>query len=188
MVLFLTEDLEYNSNFISQQGNQYAVPHLAMYSDKHKTSYVATFGGLSNLYWSTTGLEYDNTTPYGNILDLIIANTEGEVREYIELDPLCSGKPLNNCLYMGLAAIFIPIEQYYDHRDVLKLDSLPKNTKTLVGYLYGGLISFSQEPFSDPNTVTNKIYEVYIDPSVEGRANWQDVTNMFTQPPTSSAP
>lgn len=184
--IIFNDDLQYDSHFMSQQGNQYVNAHLAMYSAKHKLSYVATFGGLSNLYWSTSGLKYDNTTPYGNILDLISADRAGDVREYVNLKPLCSGKPLEKCLYMGLAAAFIPVEKYYDRRGILQLDELPKHAPTLVGYIYGGLVSTSQEIFPNPpnpddNFVTNQVYAVYIEPSVFGKLNWQNVTNQYVQ-------
>lgn len=180
--IIFNQHIEYDSNFMSQQANQYANANLAMYSAKTDTSYVATFAGLSNLYWSQDGLVYDNTTPYGNILDLISADHHG-VREYVHFDPMCSDKPLIKCLYMGIGAEFIPANDYYDHRGVLELDELPSHHKTLVGYIYGGLVSYSQEPFDDTDEtfVTNQVYEVYVKPSAQGKVDWQNVTNVYTQ-------
>ncbi len=177
-----------NGNFLNQQANQYAAPSLSMYSAANNVSYAATFSGLSNLYWSTTGLVQDGTTPYGNILDLISYNAaNGLVQEYANTQPLCSGQPLASCLYMGLTAIFMPAAtgNYFDSRHILQLDQLPRNTRTLVGYIYGGLLSPSQSVFSStpppngPSYTTNKVYAVYVVPSGSGAVSWRNITNLY---------
>lgn len=178
----INANLQSNNHFINQQANQYLSPHLSMYSASRNVSYLATFSGLSNLYWSTTGLVNDNTTPYGNILDLISSDAAGNVQEYANLQPLCSGQPLASCLYMGLAAEFIPVPAYYDSRYILQLDQLPQNTPTLIGYIYGGLLSTEQDIFVSgpgPSFATNKVYAVYIVPSGSGTVNWQNITNLY---------
>lgn len=182
--------IQSNDNFINQQANQYSTSHLSMYSASSRTSYVATFSGLSNLYWSTNGLIYDNSSPYGNILDLISSDASGMVQEYANFQPMCSGLPLESCLYMGLGAEFIPVSNYFDSRSILQLDQLPKNTKTLVGYIYAGLVSTSQDIFSlppppnppnppSPSYVTNQVYAVYVVPSGPSGTSWKNITNLF---------
>ena len=173
-------DLQDNSSFINQQANQYLSPYLPMYSANQNISYVATFSGLSNLYWSTSGLIYDGTTPYGNILDLISADASGNVQEYANLQPMCSGQPLASCLYMGLDALFIPTGNAYDARYILQLDQLPQDSPTLVGYIYAGLVSPGIEIFSPPqSTVTNQIYAVYAAPAVSNTINWTNISNLY---------
>lgn len=180
-------DLQANNSFINQQANQYLAPSLSMYSASRKVSYTATFSGLSNLYWSTTGLVHDATTPYGNILDLISYNTNETVHEYANTKPICSGQPVASCLYMGLTSIFIPVSNYnyFDGRHILQLDRLPKNTKTLVGYLYAGLLSPDQKIFTSipppkgPSYTTNRVYAVYVVPSGAGSGVWNNITNLY---------
>jgi hypothetical protein len=174
-------NLQANINFINQQANQYSSPNLSMYSTNSNVSYVATFSGLSNLYWSTSGLVYDNTTPYGNILDLITSDASGNVQEYANMQPLCSGQPLASCLYMGLAGQFIPVANNYDSRSILQLDQLPQNSPTLVGYVYAGLVSSARNIFvtPDPTTASNQVYAVYVTPAGSGAVNWQSITNLF---------
>lgn len=173
-------NLQSNDNFINQQANQYLTSALPMYSTKNRINYVATFSGLSNLYWATSGLVYDNTTPLGNILDLITTDSSGNVQEYANFQPMCSGQPLSSCLYMGLSAHFIPVADYYDTRGILQLDQLPQNTATLVGYIYGGLLSPVQNIFGTTSDyVTNQVYEVYVTPSKVGTVSWLNVTNLF---------
>ena len=186
--IIFTGNLQANDNFINQQANQYFAPSLSMYSTSANASYVATFSGLSNLYWSSTGLVNDPTTPYGNILDLITyGGSVGKVQEYANVQPLCSGQPVASCLYMGLTAIFIPNTNtnYYDSRHILQMDKLPKNTKTLVGYVYAGLLSPVREIFTStpppngPSYTTNKVYAVYVVPSGSGPTAWKNITNMY---------
>lgn len=178
--IHIHSDLHTNDNFINQQANQYLAPVLSMYSANKSTTYVATFSGLSNLYWASNGLNYDNTTPYGNILDLISADASGTVQEYANLTPLCSGQPLASCLYMGLAAHFIPIDTYYDSRGILQLDQLPESGPTLVGYVYAGLVSSGQDIFdASPNNATNQVYAVYVTPAGLGPISWRNITNLY---------
>ncbi|MFI4963313.1 MAG: hypothetical protein ACHP6H_05600, partial [Legionellales bacterium] len=175
------EDLQVpsNDNFINQQANQYSDAFMPMYSAARQTSFVATFSGLSNLYWLTSGLSYNVGTNYGNILGLVSADASGTVQEYANLNPVCGGQPLANCLYTGLVANFIPIDTYFDSRGMLLLDNLSQTTPTLVGYVYGGLVTTTQEIFGFPNQASNQVYGVYVTPDGNGAVNWQNITNLY---------
>lgn len=187
--ILFDETIQSNDRFINQQANQYSSANLSMYSASKNIAYVATFSGLSNLYWATNGLIFDNTTPYGNILDLISSDATGNVREYANFQPMCSEQPLASCLYMGLGAEFIPIASYFDNRSILQLDQLSPNTKTLVGYVYAGLLSTEQNIFAlppppqpnppSPTYATNQVYAVYVTPSGPGALSWKDITNLY---------
>jgi hypothetical protein len=181
-------NIQANGNFLNQQANQYFAPNLSMYSSSGNKSYIATFSGLSNLYWGASGLVNDTSTPYGNILDLIAYNgATGAVQEYANTAPLCSGQPVASCLYMGLAGIFIPTDNatYFDSRHILQLDQLPKKVKTLVGYVYAGMLSPDQDIFTStpppngPSYTTNRIYAVYLVPSGSGSVTWKNITNLY---------
>lgn len=181
--ILLGENITYNNNFHTQQANQYLSPHLSIYSQNSGTSYLATFGSITTLYWGTNGLVFDNNNiPFGNVLDLVSADASGNVQEYANTLPLCGGQPLSNCLYMGVAADFIPVSaDYYDSRHILQLDQLPLNTATLVGYIYGGLISPVPNPFFNTPSVayaTNQVYAVYVTPSGSTSNNWLNITNL----------
>jgi hypothetical protein len=174
-------NINFNDSYINQQANQYLSPHLSMYSASQSLSYEATFSGLSNLYWTTSGLGYNNSTPYGNILDLISSDASGNTQEYANLQPLCSGQPLASCEYMGLAGHFIPAGSAYDSRGILQLDQLSQNSPTLIGYVYGGLVSPVPEIFvtPDPTSASNQVYGVYVTPAGSGAVSWQNITNMY---------
>jgi hypothetical protein len=66
---------------------------------------------------------------------------------------------------------------------MLNLDKLPRDTKTLVGYLYGGLVSTTNQPFSYPDltAASNQIYAVFVTPNPEGEVDWRNVTDAYTQ-------
>lgn len=171
------EQMQSNDHFINQQANQYSSAVLPMYSASKQISYVATFSGLSNLYWGSNGLVYDNSTPYGNVLDLITSDANGNAQEYANLTPICGGQPLSSCLYTGLVANFIAVDNYYDSRGILQLDQLPQTTPTLVGYVYGGLVSTTQNIFGFPNNASNQVYEIYVTPLGTDSIHWRNVTN-----------
>jgi hypothetical protein len=72
--------------------------------------------------------------------------------------------------YLGASAEFFPIEgEYFDHQQILHLDKLP-DTKTLVGFIFGGIESSGPNIFfSNTGTqsgATNKIFKVYVDKSL----------------------
>lgn len=168
----------YNNQFLNQQANQYKDAGLSIYSPKNNVAYMITFSGLSNLYWNNNNqLIYDNTTPYGNIMDMIIYKGGNQINEYISNSPLYN-RESSVVQYMGLGSEFIPVlSTYYDKRGVLNLDKL--NGETLVGYFYGGMLSESQEIFGNNNTyTTNQVYAVYVTP-VLTNTQWIDVTNRF---------
>ncbi len=178
-------DLQCITLFYKQQTNQYLAPFLSMYSAQRDTNYLATFSGLSNLYYDSTGnFAREFATPYGNILDLLAIDSSGNVQEYANTQPMCSGNALNNCLYMGLTAAFIRTDgDFFDSRNTLLLDKIPQNTATLVGYLYGGLLSTVQTIFptdgsSSPAVPTNAIYAVYIN-LADSEINWSNITNIY---------
>lgn len=173
------QNLISNDHVITQQANQYEAPLLSMYSAQAQKTYVTTFGSLSNTYWTSGGLFYDNTTPYGNILDMISIGSN-DAAEYANLQPVCSGQPLASCLYMGIGTAFIHAGNFYDARKILQLDALPMDTPVLVGYLYGGLVSTGQEPFgTSPTEASNSVYAVYVTRKNQGVAEWQTITNLF---------
>lgn len=174
--ILIDSNLNYNDRFINQQANQYYTGMLSMYSDRNKTAYAVTFSGLSNTYWSESGvLSYDYGTPYGNILDVISYSPEG-VREYANKTALCAnGTTYSNCLHMGLDTAFVDTgAENFDSRIVLQLDKI--SSPTLVGYLYGGLTSESMDVFGQ-GTVTNQAYAVYIDTDSFLYNSWINITN-----------
>ncbi|MFA6301994.1 MAG: hypothetical protein WC627_02535 [Legionella sp.] len=175
--IMFDSQLQSYDHVLNQQANQYSSSILPMYSQASKLSYVATFSGLSNLYWENGELVYNIDTNYGNILDLVRSDEHGKGQEYVNVTPIVGASPN---IYIGLVANFLPVDNdtYYDGRGILQLDALPQTTPTLIGYFYGGLIAATQEIFGFPNQATNQVYAIYVTPSVPGTVNWQNVTNL----------
>jgi hypothetical protein len=63
----------------------------------------------------------------------------------------------------------------------LQLDALPQNTPTLIGYMYGGMISTVPNPFNDETVahVTNQVYEVYVTPNGTGANAWVNISGLY---------
>lgn len=184
-VIAFDKDLNYTNSFLNQQANQYDDAILSIHSSSNNTSYVATFGGLSSLYWSKDWkLTYDNTWPYGNVLELIRYDGNSKtVNDFANTKPLCSGYPLESCQYNGADAQFIRSnDTFYDYRDVLDIDRL--SGPTLVGYVYGGIVSDQQDIFVTPpvSTASSQIFAVYVTPQ-GSNDNWINITNAHPATP-----
>jgi hypothetical protein len=168
----LNNGISYDLSLVAnQQANQYQAPWLSI-TDDH-AAYLITFSGLSALYWHNGALNYDASVPYGNVIDTIKI-MPGHSSEWVFPTPLMSPQQE----YIGLGANFIPATlSAFDNREVLHINRL--TAPTLVGYLYGGLNSTSQEVFNNLNTnqVTNQVYAVYLTPTTPSLASWIQVTN-----------
>jgi hypothetical protein len=82
---------------------------------------------------------------------------------------------------MGVTGVFVRANtQYYGLRNVVQLDNLPTNGPTLVGYIYGGISTTSQQIIGDPTPPTNAIYAVYINRAVGGTVKWNYISNFVT--------
>lgn len=181
-VISFNKDLQYTNSFLNQQANQYRNASLPMYSASSSNSYAVSLSGISGSYWSESGvLTYDLVNvPFGNIIELINYNASNKtVNDYANTQPMCSGLTLANCLYSGADAVFVrESDTYFDYRGILQLDKL--NGTTLVGYLYGGIVSTQLNPFNDGVTnntlASNQVFAVYITPNSSSQ-NWINITN-----------
>ena len=184
-VISINGDLSYNNNFLNQQANQYRNGFLSMHSVATGYSYLATFSGISTLYWDESGnLNYNANAPFGNILELISYDGNSHAsREYANLTPLCVYKSDGSCVYVGADADFVPVNDnnIFDNRGILNMDAITK--KTLVGYLYGGIVADTQSVFfTGGSNASNYIFAVYVTPpSING--TWKDITNMESGTP-----
>ena len=176
-VIAFDDSLNYTNSFLNQQANTYGDATLTISSNN--MSYVATFSGLGNYYWSQNGiLTYDNSSPYGNVLGLISYDSNAQsASEYVNTTPVCTGYSLQSCVFNGADAVFIPAStSYYDNRGVLQLDKI--SGTTLVGYVYGGITSTNQNVFVaiPDSSASNQIFAVYVTPAAPGNS-WINVTN-----------
>ena len=159
-----------------QYTNQYSSAKASMVFGTNANLYItAILGGI-------TYEEYDPKTqklqigdkgvpmPFSNLVSVIIKDRDFPPVEYIQLPP--NGDPLLPG-YIGANATFIPLPQFMvgARPDLLNgqaiLDLLPKQSKVLIGYLYGGIVSLGPTSGTNANGhvatyASNTLYQVYV--------------------------
>lgn len=156
--------VDINSNgYIPQQGfNQYLSHYhsakTAMYDSANNRMHNIFFGGLSQYYYENDTLVQDDQVPFVKTISLVTREADSSLTEYqlpIEMPGL-----------KGASAEFIPnmaVSRY--ENSVLKLDEISGDS-TLMGWIFGGIESTSQNPFTN-NTIADtkadsSIFEVWI--------------------------
>jgi hypothetical protein len=172
-----------------QKMNTYSCPTMLLYEKSGAISearmYTTFFGGIGRFSWdaaaqkfvenpkvgSKTEPEYLDGLQWSDQISTIQRNTQaGKVETSEAVQP--AGLPG----FLGAGAVFIPVPQLkraYPGTDILDLEPL-RGTKTLVGYIYGGIRAspyrFPYDKTAAPNnsgavpTVTNGlILKVYLD-------------------------
>jgi hypothetical protein len=163
-----------------QKMNAYASAVLLMYSETAKTMYTTFFGGISRYSWNSSEGIYQKNPLTGSkaepkYLDGLqwsdqistIQKNENGTFEMVHSRPLPA--------FLGTDAVFIPVPELtraYRVTDILDFDSL-KDTKTFVGYIYGGIRAYPYEfPYlktsaphnsgAAPSKPSDMILKVYI--------------------------
>ena len=103
------------------------------------------FGGMSQYYYEDGNLIQDDQVPFVKTISRLTRYSDGSLQEYqlpIEMPGL-----------KGASAEFIPnlLQPHYDS-EIIKLDQISEDT-ILIGYIYGGIVSPTLNPFA--NNVTN---------------------------------
>ena len=158
-----------NNNF-DQLLSQYHSAKLPIYDTVSNFMHTIFFGGLSQFYFDDQGvLVEDIDVPFVKTISKITRDSNGGMTEtdlnYIEMPTL-----------VGPGAEFIPDFTYFYDNEVLNLSSVP-NTKTLVGYIYGGIESTAPNIFftndGTQSAASNVIFKVYIN---KGEASVNEIT------------
>jgi hypothetical protein len=163
-----------------QKMNAYSSAVLLMYSEPAKTMYTTFFGGISRFFWnpgeavfqenpitgSKTDFKYLDGLQWSDQISTIQKNQAGTT-EMVHERALPA--------FLGTDAVFIPVSGLLRARgiaDIIDFDSL-KKTKTIVGYIYGGIRAYPYEfPYiktapahssgSVPSQASDMILKVYI--------------------------
>jgi hypothetical protein len=163
-----------------QKMNAYSSAVLVMYSEATKTMYTTFFGGISRFSWNPSEGIYQENPMTGSKSDSkyldglqwsdqvsTIQKDETATIEMVHSRPLPT--------FLGTDAVFIPVPELaraYPDTEILSFDSL-KNTRTFVGYIYGGIRAYPYEfPFlktaqphnsgAVPSKASDMILKVYI--------------------------
>jgi hypothetical protein len=159
---------------VEQRFSQYGCPVISIYDSTSRASYHTFFGGIGHYYYSQTNSQraiYDSATiqgrndgfPFVADITTFLQTADGKYKEWIHTKPT----PQNRLV--GSSVPFILNKQleakgYLYENEVIKLASIPKGTRLLIGYIYGGVEAQNPLPKA-PNTgtfVSNSIFEVYL--------------------------
>lgn len=154
----------------NQYLSQYHSSKVPIFDADANTMHTLFFGGLSQytLDANNTLIE-DPDVPFVKTISRITRNSDWSMEEielsYIEMPTL-----------VGPGAEFIPVDGYYLPREILDLNAVP-STKTLIGYIYGGIESSAENIFfvndGTQSWASNVIFKVYINKSA---ASIEEVT------------
>jgi hypothetical protein len=120
------------------------------------------FGGMSQFTLDAqNNLVEDVDVPFVKTISKVTRFSNGSLQEakldYIEMPTL-----------VGSGSEFIPAENYFLPREILDLNAVP-STKTLIGYIYGGIESTQDNIFfindGTQSSASNVIFKVYINKS-----------------------
>ena len=138
----------------TQTSNIYATANVEMYDATNDIMLTTAFGGI--------GEDTSTTTGSGDAFTKKIMTIKRNNRTNITTEMLnATSLPT----FMGSESIFIPasnVPMYNTNYGVINYNAMPAGTPTLIGYIYGGIISNGTgwSP-SNPTIPSKMVYEVY---------------------------
>jgi hypothetical protein len=189
---------------VNQKFSQYECPVISVYdsSASNQSIYRTFFGGIGHYYYYQTPSQkaiYDTATHQGRndgfpFLEDITTWVEkagpaggaSTWTEWIHVDPVPGNRLLGaTAPFLVTPAMFTQGMVY--ENGIVNLSKFQKNTKTLIGYIYGGIEAQNPLPYH-PNTgtfVSNTVFEVYLNytpapgiPSSEAHESTKSDANM----------
>lgn len=149
----------------NQYLSQYHSAKLPAFDSVSNEMHTVFFGGMSRYTLDANGLMLDDTlVPFVNTVSRVSRAANGTLTEV--------KMPVDMPGLLGSSAEFFPANAaYFDAHGILQLGRLPQ-TRTLVGYIFGGIQSSVPNAFwVDPASSTqayNGVLEVYINTSPTG--------------------
>ena len=159
----------------NQKFSQYNCPVITVYdSGPTKSVYHTFFGGIGSYYDAQTAAQhagYEAATqqqgkdgfPFVADVSTFLQTASGTYNEFIHPNPI----PGNRLVGSSIPFIVNPVlagKGYALSNDVINLAKMPRNTRLLIGYIYGGIEAADPLP-ARPNTgtsVSNSVFEVYL--------------------------
>ncbi len=157
------------NNSFNQYLSQYHSASFAIQDANANTMHTLFFGGMSQFTLDAqNNLVEDVDVPFVKTISRVTRDANGAMQEvkldYIEMPTL-----------VGSGAEFIPVRQYYPTHEILDLNAVPQ-TKTLVGYIFGGIESTAENIFfindGSQSSASNVIFKVYIN---KGEASLEEI-------------
>jgi hypothetical protein len=135
----------------TQTSNIYSTANTTMYDVQNDVMLTTAFGGIGT---NTTTDKDGFTKSIMTISKSNKTNITKEIKNY-------KGTPT----YMGSEGVFVAaqnIPKYKSQYDIINYTALPAGKKTLIGYIYGGIVSNSPSwSASNPTAPSKMVYEVY---------------------------
>lgn len=146
----ITSFNQYLSNYHSAVAN--------MYDSNSKDMHSIFFGGMSQYYYQNDTLIQDNLVPFVNTISRLTRDSNNTFTEY-QMPVMMPG-------LKGASAEFIPnLNLAHTTSNIIKLSDINQNS-FMIGHVFGGINSSSQNPFSANQTnltnADNNIYEVWL--------------------------
>lgn len=145
-----------NPNFV-QYLSHYHSACMPVYDPISGAMHSIFFGGIARYTLNTANeLVDDMNVPFVRTVSRVTRLQDGSMAEY--------KLPFEMPTYLGASAEFIPLEVPWLDEGILLLDRIPRS-KTLVGYIYGGIESQAPNVFFSNVTQSQasaRIFEVYL--------------------------
>ena len=166
--VYIYQDGQGNTTFALDQGfeqklNVYDCAYTTLYDPTAQNMYTTLLGGITYYYYDKDGNLVEsnqmNFLPFSKNLTTVVRNSSSKTSvEYPQQTPALPA-------FIGSDAEFIPSSQiamYQGMDDVMDYSQLPTG-KTLLGWMYGGILATAEQSSEfNPTFANNKIYEVWI--------------------------
>ena len=158
-----------------QKFSQYGCPVITVFDSSASSNvYHTFFGGIGHYYYSQTDSQravFDTATaqsrndgfPFVADVSTFAESASGKYSEYIQLAPIVNNRLLGATVRFIVNPAIVNNGMAYSN-GVIKLKNMPAGSKTLVGYIYGGIEAQNPLPLI-PNTgtfVSNSLFAVYV--------------------------
>lgn len=159
----------------NQYLSNYHSASAALYDSLANDMHMLFFGGMSQYYYQSGSLIQDNQVPFVKTISRVTRTSDGTLHEY--------KLPIEMPALRGASAEFIPNENLpLNKSGIIKLSNITEDT-ILIGHIYGGIYSPSQNPFSNNATNTTSadttIYAVRLIRNISLQTDEIDGSNPF---------
>ena len=160
----------------NQYLSHYHSPKAALYDAEKNHMYSIFFGGLSQYYYTDGNLIKDDAVPFVKTISMVVRTADNTLTEYklaVEMPAL-----------KGTGAEFIPNRELpHTSSEVIKLSEIQAD-EFILGYIYGGVVSPTLNPFTANQTSTTSadptIYAVKLTKNQSSGAVSIPGTNPYT--------
>jgi len=149
--------------------SSYECATMKLYSASAQTNQAVFFGGIGLYYISNVNgtLQRDSGLPFVNTLSVMTSSGTAVSGEVYASTPLPG--------FIGANATFIPAPNApRQSGEIIALDKI--TAKTLVGWLYGGIVSPNTQPPQGGTQASNAIYEIWLTPGTPPSGYWNTAT------------